>query len=144
MSDNFRNGRTFRERLLSRLIVEPGTGCLLWTGEINHGYGAISMDGENRRVHRVMYEMFAGPIPDGLTLDHLCRVQRCAAPAHLEPVTHRINVLRGIGPTAVNAAKTNCDKGHELDLPNTYFWRGKRYCRACRAAWDAQRIRRRS
>jgi excisionase family DNA binding protein len=85
-----------RERMLSRLIIDP-SGCLLWTGARNSsGYGHIRVGGgrSDAFVHRLMYEMFAEPIPDGLELDHLCRVRHCASPAHLEPVTSGQNKLR--------------------------------------------------
>lgn len=86
-----------RERLLSRLVIDP-SGCLLWTGARNdHGYGHLGLSGQGSPdvyVHRFMYELFAGPIPDGLELDHLCRVPHCASVAHLEPVTHAENLRR--------------------------------------------------
>jgi hypothetical protein len=102
------NAPPARFRLFSQLLIDP-SGCLLWTGKINrHGYGVVMVDGKRLGVHRVMYEMFVGPIPDGLELDHLCHTRdlgclggktclhrRCASPAHLEPVTTRENVLRG-------------------------------------------------
>jgi hypothetical protein len=72
-------------------------------------------DGKVRLAHRVIYEYLVGPIPDGLSIDHLCRVRHCVNPAHLEPVTHRENVLRGQAPTAVNGRKTRCKRGHEFN-----------------------------
>lgn len=144
MANVFINGRTLRERLLSRLIIDP-SGCVLWTGAItSHGYGQIRVDGRNERVHRVMYEMFAGPIPDGLQLDHLCRVRHCANVDHLELVTPRVNTLRGIGVTAANAGKDQCKNGHPFDLLNTYWSpTGRRECRTCHRRWDRDRGRRR-
>ena len=123
---------TLRDRLFSRLIIDP-SGCLLWTGWRNAGgYGSIWVNGRNRYVHRVMYEMFVEPIPEGLQLDHLCRVRHCASPAHLEPVTIRANLMRGQTPAAANAVKTRCPVGHEFDLLNTYWNpQGSRECRAC-------------
>ena len=129
-----RRARPLKERLFPRLIINPETGCLLWTGAISGGgYGYISMPGRKLlRVHRVMYELFVGPIPDGMVLDHLCRVRRCASPAHLEAVTHRTNTLRGESPAAIAVAMNACDRGHEFDLINTYWTPdGKRHCRAC-------------
>ena len=127
-----RRVKPLRERLFSRLIIEPQTGCLLWTGAISGtGYGYISLPGRKLvRVHRAMYELFVGPIPDGLYLDHLCRVRHCAAPAHLEAVTPRVNTLRGESPSA--SAGEKCTRGHDFDLINTYWTPdGKRRCRAC-------------
>jgi hypothetical protein len=128
------------ERFLSKVAVDDETGCWVWTAAIdNTGYGRFHL--EARRVpgrrpivaHRVSYEHFVGPIPEGLTLDHLCRNRGCVNPGHLEPVTNRDNVLRGEGITAANAVKTHCDNGHEFTPENTYEWGGSRYCRQCRA-----------
>ena len=119
----------------SRLVIDFDSGCVLWAaGEDSEGYGVIRISGRQELVHRVMYEMFSGPIPEGLHLDHLCRVRHCANVAHLEPVTRRENILRGESPAAANASKTECDQGHGFDGPNTYVLHGKRYCRACNAA----------
>lgn len=88
-------GRTsLRERLLSRLVIDPDSDCVLWTGQRVRGYGRISVNSRTAPVHRVMYELFAGPVPEGLTLDHLCRVRNCANVAHLEPVTLAENIRR--------------------------------------------------
>lgn len=120
-----------RERLLSRLAIDP-SGCLLWTGaKSTGGYAVIRINGRLRYAHRLMYEMFAGPVPEGLQLDHLCRVHHCANPAHLEPVTSRENSLRGTGIPARNAAKTHCPAKHPYDEANTYRRHGRRYCRTC-------------
>ena len=130
-----------RDRLFSRLIIDPDTGCLLWTGAKNNkGYGRISINYSMQYVHRVMYAMFAGEIPDGLQLDHLCRVRHCANVAHLEPVTGRENILRGNSPAATCATATHCPAGHEYDLLNTAWTTlGTRKCRAC----NRERLRRR-
>jgi hypothetical protein len=108
--------------------------CWLWTGTPDSsGYGQISINRVKRLVHRVVYELLIGPIPDGLTLDHLCRVRLCCNPAHLEPVTGIKNVMRGESLNARNGRKTACVHGHSFDLINTY-WRpdGTRQCRECR------------
>jgi hypothetical protein len=134
--------RTLRERLFSRLVIDP-SGCLLWTGSVHvSGYGRMSgSDGKTAYVHRLMYELFVGPIPADLELDHLCRVRRCASPAHLEAVTHRINMLRGETVGAAHAAITHCPQGHPYDEANTGRRPGgQRYCRAC----NRERARQRS
>jgi len=118
-------------------------GCWIWQrGKSKNGYGLIQIGsragGHRRRTlyaHRVSYEVFAGPIPVGLELDHLCRNRACVNPAHLEPVTRSINTLRGAGPAklgALNGRKTHCKNGHPFDLANTrYRPTGGRSCRAC-------------
>ncbi|MDP9224875.1 MAG: HNH endonuclease [Actinomycetota bacterium] len=83
-------------------------------------------------AHRVAYELLVGPIPEGLTLDHLCRNTSCVNPQHLEPVTVRENVLRGMGWGAKNKRKTHCHRGHPFDAKNTLrIPGGTRKCRTC-------------
>lgn len=87
-----------------------------------------------KQAHRVAYELLIGPIAAGLELDHLCRTHACVNPAHLEPVTGQVNLLRGVGFPATNAAKTHCPQGHEYTAENTYWSKkGQRGCRACTA-----------
>lgn len=69
--------------------------CWLWSGALHNGYGGFFADGQRWRVHRWSYEFLVGPIPEGLHLDHLCRVRHCVNPAHLEPVTNQENIRRG-------------------------------------------------
>jgi len=110
--------------------------CWLWTACARGGYGQISAGGRSRKIlsaHRVAYEMLVGPIPEGLDLDHLCRVTLCVNPKHLEPVTHRENLLRGESPSAKHARKTECLRGHPLSGANLYTDpKGRRQCRICR------------
>ena len=113
--------------------------CWEWIGTTHkEGYGAIRVGGHGSKwvgAHRVMYELFRGKIPDGLTIDHLCRNTRCVNPDHLEAVTMRVNVLRGFSPWAKNARKTHCLRGHELLGENLYLNpAGSRVCRTCVAA----------
>jgi hypothetical protein len=120
--------------------------CWEWTaarfvrGDRNYGpqYGAFSVGGRMRQAHRVAYELTVGPIPAGMTLDHLCRNKGCVNPHHLEPVTNRENILRGDGETARNARKTHCKRGHEFTTENTYIVpsSGGRVCRTCRDAYN--------
>ena len=139
-----RISRPLRERLLSRLVTADD-GCLVWTGATVNGYGVIGEGGRNGRslyVHRVMYELFAGPIPDGKQLDHLCRNRRCANISHLEPVTLKENVLRGNGlPAALARDKDHCPKGHAY-IPENTIYRVVRSCRTCRRAYGRAKYRR--
>lgn len=113
--------------------VERTETCWIWRGTLGHdGYGRLS--GENGRsihVHRYAYERFVGPIPAALPLDHLCRKRACCRPDHLEAVSHKTNILRGVGGGAINARKTHCKHGHLLDGENLYLEHGKRRCIAC-------------
>jgi hypothetical protein len=118
--------------------VEFSGSCWLWTGtKSDTGYGNIYIDGSKQLAHRVAYELLVGPIPEGLDLDHLCRIRACVNPDHLEPVTRRENCLRGRRSkllqrgTDTNARKTHCPKGHPYDEANTSIRGGRRHCRAC-------------
>jgi hypothetical protein len=89
-------------------------------------------------AHRYAFELLRHEVPDGLALDHLCRDHGCVNPWHLEPVTPRENVLRGVGRTAVNARKTHCIHGHPFTADNTVIKAEGRACRACKRANDAR------
>lgn len=106
-----------------------------------YGYGWGRSGGRPGRAHRLSYRLWKGEIAEGLVLDHLCRITGCINPAHLEAVTDKVNILRGIGPTARNAQKTHCLRGHPFDAKNTHINpRGDRVCRICaRAIRAAQR-----
>lgn len=122
------------ERLDRLSIPEPNSGCWLWTGAVDeNGYPRIAIDGRNGRAHRVSYETHVGPIPDGLHLDHLCRMPCCINPAHLEPVTVAENVLRGWKSRGKN---THCKHGHRID--GVTAWSIGTTCSACIRLRDAR------
>jgi hypothetical protein len=132
-------GRTDLPVGLRRWDPDPATGCWIWRGWKNpEGYGSTTVARRTRLAHRAMYELLVGPIPEGLQIDHLCRTRDCVNPDHLEPVTARENTLRSNAPTAKNARKTHCPKGHPYDEANTYVWKRKgnthRRCKACHSA----------
>ena len=133
-----------RERFMKKVDVAPG-GCWLWNAATQpNGYGRYYSEGKVVFAHRWSYEHFAGPIPDGLVIDHVCRVRRCVNPDHLEPVTNQVNVLRGEGWAPANKAKIRCPGGHLYDVANTYVdAAGQRHCRACRRIREAARRARR-
>ncbi len=99
---------TIAERLWSKALAD-GTGCWIWQGSKSGGYGALRVGGRGvhggrmLRAHRIAYELVKGPIPKGLTIDHLCRVRACINPDHMEPVTMTENTLRGRGITSRHA-----------------------------------------
>lgn len=128
-----RKSRTTPEKVLARLDTSDPDSCWLWPGAVRpDGYGVVSVADKTRPVHRYLYEQLVGPVPDGLQLDHLCRVRHCCNPAHLEPVTGKENVLRGIGHSAENARKDVCQEGHPLTGDNVYVRpSGARNCRTC-------------
>lgn len=74
--------------------ILPGS-CWLWTGApAATGYGVIRAGGRDTYAHRIAHELLVGPIPQGLTIDHLCMVRLCVNPEHLEPVTRAENTRR--------------------------------------------------
>lgn len=107
--------------------------CWLWSGVLSNGYGKVRINYVLQYAHRVAYTWLVGPIPEGMTLDHGCRVRNCVNPEHLDPATNADNVLRGEGLAAQNKRKTHCVRGHRFTAENTYVRpNGGRNCRACR------------
>jgi hypothetical protein len=122
--------------LWSRLRVAPN-GCWIWTRSTTHaGYGQFRCDGTMKYSHRAMYEVLRGAIPAHLELDHICRNRRCCNPDHLEPVSHRENILRGCSPIALFAKAEHCIYGHAFTPENTIHVQGGRRCRECKKQRD--------
>jgi hypothetical protein len=127
-------------KLLMRLISRRNVveGCWIWEGaDSGNGYGRISVNGKTRAVHIVSYEFFTGQkVPKGMVLDHKCNNRMCYNPKCLKPIPGVVNTLIGEGPTAKNALKTHCIRGHELSGENliTRVRNGRptRECRECR------------
>lgn len=129
-------------------------GCWLWTHSCqSEGYATFSERHRHFAAHLYAYRTLVGPIPKGLTLDHLCHTRdescaggpsclhrRCVNPSHLEAVTAVVNNLRGRSPMAKNKRKTHCMRGHEFTLENTRISKkGSRQCRACQMANQRER-----
>jgi hypothetical protein len=121
------------DRFWTRVDRKGDDDCWPWVGARNQkGYGVFEIQGRRTVVHRFSYELVNGPIPSKLVIDHLCRNTSCVNPAHLEAVTNRENILRGIGPSARAARATHCPKGHPYSGANLYVAaRGDRQCRTC-------------
>lgn len=120
------------ERLERLSMPEPMSGCTLWMGGDNGlGYGLVWHDGGMKRAHRVAWELERGPVPNGLVLDHICRVRSCINPDHLRAITFRENVLCGEGPSAQQARRMTCPRGHAYDIKTKG---GRRACRTCKNA----------
>jgi len=122
------------ERLWSHSSVDS-KGCWVWKGHVSPstGYSAIWHQGTNRLIHRVSYEIHKGPIPEGLSIDHLCRNRVCWNPEHLEAVTIKVNIQRGVHRNQ-NVGKSHCKRGHEFTTGNTYkspSSPNNRVCRTC-------------
>lgn len=108
--------------------------CWPWLGALSYkGYGRVFIDSKSHKpAHRFAYELENGPVSPDLVMDHLCRNRACCNPRHVEPVTTRTNVLRGVGLTAKAAAQTHCKRGHLLSGHNLLPNPKARECRECK------------
>lgn len=121
------------ETKILRKTVQVGE-CWLFTGFLDRdGYGVTTDDrSRTRRAHRVLWQAVMGVIPDGLHLDHLCRVRNCVNLGHLEVVTPKENAHRGVSAIPMQRHKTHCIRGHELVTGNIYpNRRDGRVCMQC-------------
>lgn len=130
------------ETLTERLLPQPN-GCV-WHDSVpdDQGYARVARDGGQQGAHRAAYELFVGPIPPGMTIDHECHNRsgcpltdstcphrRCVNPEHLVARSQGDNVNASSNS---NAAKTHCPHGHPYDETNTqYTPKGDRRCREC-------------
>lgn len=142
-----------RDDIVGRILkrsVRVESGCVEWRGHVDpSGYGSICWDKRNWPVHRAIWTVVVGPIPDDddWTIDHLCSNRRCVNVGHLEVVTRIVNSERGGGlhrAQLVNAKRaseaTCCGNGHPWTDENTMVSKGRRYCRACKkSTWARQR-----
>lgn len=116
----------------NKFLINKISGCWVWIGSFRpNGYGRIKTNGKYYLAHRAVYEVFSKKIPKDFTLDHLCRRKSCVNPKHLEIVSIKENILRGYSPSAINARKSRCSRGHPFNKQNTYKWNGRRKCRTC-------------
>lgn len=120
------------DRLMDKFTMQP-SGCWIWQGSQNGvGYGELRFGKVKKYAHRLMYELFNGPIPGGQQIDHLCRNRSCVNPMHLEAVSASVNVRRAM-PYRIDTHKTHCSNGHEYTIENSYQRKdGKgRNCNEC-------------
>jgi len=148
----FPPGRNPAERIPLKqrfwFYVSKTENCWNWMGHTDpDGYGTIKMLRHGKYVtklaHKVSFALHRQKIPRGMQIDHLCHNRRCVRPDHLELVSGRENNSRSNSPSALNAKKTHCIRGHELSGPNCYITRmGHRSCKLCdRAARKKQERR---
>jgi hypothetical protein len=119
------------ERFWSK--VEKTNYCWNWKGRLNGGgYGQFWYKRKRVLSHRIAYEFIKGKISEKMTIDHLCRNRSCVNPNHMEVVTNKENILRGISPCAINSKKTHCKRGHKFSGDNLRInTNNSRSCREC-------------
>ena len=131
---NFRG--TEDQRFWQKVEIREGSFCWHWTAaKLRSGYARFKRMGERRlmQAHVWAHLKYIGPIPPGLEPDHLCRNRGCVNPWHLEPVTRRENLRRGVGVIARNMAQTKCPRGHPYAGDNLIIPKeGGRVCRTCK------------
>ncbi|HEY8309405.1 MAG TPA: HNH endonuclease signature motif containing protein [Gemmatimonadaceae bacterium] len=132
-------------RFLSKVRVLPD-GCWQWTGSFfSNGYAYFHTGTRQSRKanlgHKIAYEHFVGPVPNGLQLDHVatCRHRWCVNPAHVETVTRKVNMQRAVPFNHFGVydrvKPTHCPQGHEYTPENTYMYaNGNYYCKECNRA----------
>lgn len=129
------------KRIIEKIVIDENN-CWLWqAGITGKGYAVFRIGvGENRKsigVHRWVYEQFFGEIQDDLVCDHLCRVRNCLNPQHIEPVTHAINVKRGL----LGQLQSHCKRGHLLAGENLQIiGTGEKQYRRCRECFNVAQL----
>jgi len=117
--------------------------CWEWPHAVRAGYGEVQWRGKVISTHILVYSLSGKPIiPEGYTLDHLCRYKACCNPDHLEAVTRGVNSMRGMSPPAQNKRKQICKNGHSLAEDNVYRFPSNpshRICKPCHKAKVARR-----
>ncbi len=127
-------------------VQRRNNGCLEWIGarvkpwgkkSNGYDYGLFWWNGKQGMAHVFAYEQVHGLLLPNVELDHLCRNRWCVNERHLQPVSHKDNLLRSPDTqVSKNLQKTHCPQGHPYDEENTYKWRTSRICKLCQDAAD--------
>ena len=136
--------KSLQERFDEKYIPVTESGCWIWESALDrHGYGVFRVRPRTVRAYRWAYDQKYGIVPEGLELDHLCRVTFCVNPDHLEAVPHRINIIRGGSPAAAAFRKTSCSHGHSLEIEsgNVYLYGPGKRSRMCLTCKNIRRNR---
>lgn len=126
-----KHGLTVDQRFWAKVAVTDG--CWLWLASKRFGYGWFKDErGVDRPAHRWCYERYIAPVPPYLQMDHLCRTPACVRWDHLEPVTQKENVRRGMAPSIISWRQRTCKRGHPFDIIRSDGGSGCSICNAIR------------
>lgn len=117
--------------LIARRCQPDENGCLIWGGYCLKGYPQTNIRGVSRLVHRVLYFVERGQIPEEMQIDHSCNNTKCLNIDHLQLATAKENTLRSTNPCARHSQKEVCKNGHEFDVVRIREGRTSRVCRTC-------------
>ena len=129
------------KKIFDKISIDKITKCWNWIGKLNNtGYGYSIFNGNQELTHRLMYALYITPIPKGLpwkipVINHICNNRSCCNPKHLELTSLKNNILKGNGPTAINARKIYCLNNHLLPIKSNRRDGGRR-CLICQKAKD--------
>lgn len=130
--------RHIKERFIKKTFPKIN-GCVLWVGsKSGSGYGQMQFGKRKEMAHRISYQLFVGPIPKGMSIDHICQVKLCVNYLHLQPMLLRDNILLGS-----KAQNTNCPHGHPFEGRNLIWNKTSRMCRICKQEKDRASYQRR-
>lgn len=140
---SYAGGKSTKQRPAEERFWEKvdAADCWEYRGAIkDNGYGNFCPHRSRTMLaHRFAWETLVGPIPEGMTLDHMCLNRRCVNPDHLRVMSARENTLAGHSEAALNARKTRCANGHELAGKNLRIRAdGSRACRLCCRRWNRE------
>jgi len=120
------------DRFFDKVVFYSDSTCWEWIGaKRRDGYGNFMINGKMIQAHRYSYELYNGTLIQGLVIDHLCRHTSCVNPDHLDQISRKENVLRGISPAAINYRKSHCNNGHPLSGDNLWVGKKGRRCKTC-------------
>ncbi len=130
----------------TKVIVGGPDDCWPWTGSVDRkGYGDFHVaKGKTNKAHIFSFLLHGGKLKPGQHVDHKCNNPPCQNPKHLRPLSNKKNNARSQSPSAINARKTHCIRGHPLSGPNLYVRpNGHRSCRKCHAEREVKRYAKR-
>jgi hypothetical protein len=129
------------QRFWAKVDKNGPNGCWEWTASTNQdGYGTFKTPkGSTGRgkAYRFSWELVNGPIPDGMTIDHLCKNVKCVNPDHLRIVTQSEN-SKGSWLITYYRERAHCHNGHELSPDNVIYANNRRTCKQCKAMWQSE------